>query len=224
MNEQKKMLNYFKKWEGAGTLGIGMMAAGALILWLGISYWAYISAPFLLFIGFAIFVYGNIGRGNETMANDLVKKETEKVTFPELTDALRKRTPSEPQEFEFGGYEMKRGLFFKKKKDASLLSSEYTYAKMILLKDAFYIKKLTFSLISEEKDLQTFDIPFDSIRSISVARDAFFVGTGEKNQYRAKTCFIVISYGENEELRLPTPDNAYVEDLAETLTKKSSVQ
>ena len=224
MNEQKKMLNYFKKWEGAGTLGIGMMAAGALILWLGISYWAYISAPFLLFIGFAIFVYGNIGRGNETMANDLVKKETEKVTFPELTDALRKRTPSEPQEFEFGGYEMKRGLFFKKKKDASLLSSEYTYAKMILLKDAFYVKKLTFSLISEEKDLQTFDIPFDSIRSISVARDAFFVGTGEKNQYRAKTCFIVISYGENEELRLPTPDNAYVEDLAETLTKKSSVQ
>lgn len=224
MNEQKKMLNYFKKWEGAGTLGIGMMAAGALILWLGISYWAYISAPFLLFIGFAIFVYGNIGRGNETMANDLVKKETEKVTFPELTDALRKRTPSEPQEFEFGGYEMKRGLFFKKKKDASLLSSEYTYAKMILLKDAFYVKKLTFSLISEEKDLQTFDIPFDSIRSISVARDAFFVGTGEKNQYRAKTCFIVISYGENEELLLPTPDNAYVEDLAETLTKKSSVQ
>ena len=115
-------------------------------------------------------------------------------------------------------------LFFKKKKDASLISSEYTYAKLIVLKDAFYLKKATFSLVSDEKEIQTFDIPFDSIQDVSVQRDAFFVGKENKNQYRAKTCFLVISYGECETLLLPTPDNAYVEELAEKLKKKASLK
>ncbi|MBQ3014063.1 MAG: hypothetical protein IJD75_02840 [Clostridia bacterium] len=226
MNEQKKLLNYFKKWDGAGTLGIGMLAAGALILWLGMSYFSYILSVFLLGSGTVVFLYGNIGRGNETTVNDFVKKNCEKVTFPELTDnhALHKRTLGEPAECEFGGFEMRRGLLFKKKKDASLISSEYTYAKLIVLKDAFYLKKLTFSLVTEEKQEQTFDISFDSIQRIEVLRDTFFVGKGEKNEYRAKTCFIAISYGEGEQLLLPTPDNAYVEELAETLKKKSSLE
>ena len=222
MDEQKKLLNYFKKWDGAGAVGVGLLALGALFLWLSTSY----PIPFpitllLLTVGLPMFLYGNIGRGNETMANDYVKKNCQKITFPELENdhTLHKRVPNTPEEIEFGGYEMRRGLYFKKKKDASLISSEYTYAKAVVLKDAFYLKKMTFSLVSDEKAQQTFDIPFDSIQDITVERESFFVGTGEKNQFRAKTCFIVITYGENEKLLLPTPDNAYVEEFADKMKR-----
>ena len=225
MDEQKKLLNYFKKWDGAGAVGVGLLALGALCLWLSTSY----PIPFpitlaLLIIGLPMFLYGNIGRGNETMANDYVKKNCQKISFPELESdrALHKRTLTEPEEFEFGGYEMRRGLYFKKKKDASLISSEYTYAKVIVLKDAFYLKKMTFSLVSDEKTQQTFDIPFDSIHDITVERETFFVGTGEKNQFRAKTCFLAITYGEGEKLLLPTPDNAYVEEFADKMKRTYS--
>ena len=225
MNNYKKIINYFKKWEGAGMLGLGMMAVGFLFLWLGWSYFSYILAIVLMLGGIGIFLYGNIGRGTESDLTDRIKQELEKITFKELEEdaALRKRTPKNPEEMTFECFEMRDGLFFKKKKDASVISSEYTCIKMIFLNDALYLKKSTFSLISDEKQTETADIRFDEISDITVERNVFMVGTGEKKQHRVRTCFVVICYGNGQKILLPKADDAYVDDFASTLKKKCGI-
>ena len=74
---------------------------------------------------------------------------------------------------------------------------------MIFLNDALYLKKSTFSLISDEKQTETADIRFDEISDITVERNVFMVGTGEKKQHRVRTCFVVICYGNGQKVLLP---------------------
>ena len=78
MKDHKKLINYFQKWDGAGPLGLGMMAVGFLALWLGWSYFSYILAIVLMPCGLGVFLYGNIGRGSDAEINDRIKKEWEK--------------------------------------------------------------------------------------------------------------------------------------------------
>ena len=98
MNDNKKIVNYFKKWDGAGPLGIGMMVVGFLAMWLGWSYFSYLLAILLMPAGLAVFLYGNIGRGTEDDLKDLIKKEWDKIGFKELEEdsQMRKRTPKNP--------------------------------------------------------------------------------------------------------------------------------
>lgn len=225
MKPDKKMINYFKKWEGMGTLGIGLLGVGFLLLWLGMSYFSYILSMLSILLGLAAFLYGNIGRGNATQVDDTIKRHWESIRFPELEEdaSLRKRTPKNAEELTFEGFEMRNGLYFKKKKDASVISSEYTCVKAIVLTDALYLKKCTFSLISEEKSTQTVEILFSDIRDIEVVRETLMVGHGEKPQFRVKTCHIVITHGDGERILLPKQEDAYVEEYVQDLKKKFGI-
>ena len=225
MQPDRKMVNYFKKWDGMGTLGIGLLGVGFLFLWLGYSYFTYVLSIFLMLFGLAAFLYGNIGRANATQLDDTIKRQWEAIRFPELEEnaSLRKRTPKDAEELTFEGFEMRNGLYFKKKKDASIISSEYTCIKAIVLTDALYLKKSTFSFISEEKTTQTVEIPFSSIQSIDVVRETRMVGHGEKPQFRVKTCHIAIHYGDGECILLPKQEDAYIEEYAQSMKKKFGI-
>jgi hypothetical protein len=225
MNLNKKMVNYFKRWEGMNTLGVGLLALGFLFLWVGMSYLTYILSVISMLFGVAAFLYGNIGRGNATQIEDTIRVQRESFRFPELEEdnALRKRTPKEPEVLTFEGFEMRNGLYFKKKKDASVISSEYTCIKAIVLNDALYLKKCTFSLVSDERSMQTLDIPFSAIHDIEVIRNTLLVGHGEKPEHRVKTCHIAITYGDGESILLPKQEDAYIDDYAQNLKKKFGI-
>ena len=100
MQPNRKMVNYFKKWDGMGTLGIGLLGVGFLFLWLGYSYFTYVLSIFLMLFGLAAFLYGNIGRANATQLDDTIKRQWEAIRFPELEEntSLRKRTPKNAEE------------------------------------------------------------------------------------------------------------------------------
>lgn len=229
MNVNKKMINYFKRWDGIGTIGIGMMGVGIFLIWIQLGYYAYVAAMALIPIGAAVFIYGNIGRASGTQIEDTIKQHWENIRFParfpelEETPALRKRTPKEPEILDFEGYEMEEGLYFKKLKDASVISSKYTCIKIVFLSDALYLKKHTFSFISDEKSTETIEIPFASIQEIDVIRNAMIVGHDEKNRFSVKTCHVCIHYGDGQQLLLPKKDDIYVEEFAQDLKEKCSM-
>ena len=225
MNTNKKMINYFKRWEGMNTLGVGLLGVGFLLLWVGMSYFTYTLSVISMLLGVVAFLYGNLGRGNATQIDDSIKQHWDSIRFPELeeTPALRKRTPKEPEEITFEGYVMEEGLFFKKLKDASVISSKYTCIKIIVLNDALYLKKHTFSLVSDEKETQTLDIHFEDIHEIDIVRNAFEVGYDEKKRFAVKTCHVCIHFGDGQTLLLPKKDDAYVEDFAQELKKKFGI-
>lgn len=229
MKTNKKMINYFKRWDGVATIGIGMMGVGLFLLWIGMGYYSYIAAITLIPVGAIIFIYGNIGRANATQIEDTIRHHWEAIRFPERfpeleeTPSLRKRTPKEPEELNFEGYEMENAQYFKKMKDASIISSNYTCIKIIPLTNALYLKKRTFSFVSEESSTETIEIPFESIQEIDVIRKDLNVGHDKKKRFAVKTCHICIHYGDGEQLLLPKKDDIYVEEYAERLKEKWNI-
>lgn len=225
-NDLKRYLNYFKKWEGAGITGIGFLIAFAFCLWLGwgYSYLLYLISFPCLFAGIGFFLYGNIGRASMADIENMIERNAEKVTFKELEEDphLRKRTPKSFEEKQFQGYAMTDGVMVKKMKSGSLCSSEYDVAKMVVLNDAYYVKMLHFSFVSEDFEIVTHDIPFSLIENIEVERQRFGLTSG-KTRYLAKTCHLVFTYDGGKRAMLPANDDIYIDELAEKLKKDAGI-
>lgn len=225
-NGFKNYLNYFNKWDGAGPLGIGLMALGFMLIWIGWKFipFAYPMAMLMIPVGIVLFLYGSIGRASEADIENIIEKSDSKLHFKELEEipALRKRTPKTLTEQKFEGYSLKKGVVFKKLKNGSLCSSEYDVAKMVTLNDGFYIKTLHFSFLSEEQEIVAYDVPFSSLESITAERKSFNL---MKNQvpYPAKTCHLVFTYDGGKKVKLPAKDDIYLEDLIEKLKKTAGI-
>lgn len=225
-NGYKNYINFFKKWDGAGPLGIGLMVIGIWLIWMGWQYipFSYPMAIVLIPAGLVLFFYGNIGRASEADIQNCIEKSEEKIHFNELEEipSLRKRTPKTLTEQSYRGYAMKKGLLFKKMKNGSLCTSEYDVAKMVTLTDGFYVKVLHFSFISDEHEIVSYDIPFSSLESITAERKSFNL---MKNQvpYPTKTCYLVLTYEGGKKVKLPAKDDIYLEEEIEKLKRTAGI-
>ena len=221
-NGFKSYVNYFKKWEGAGPLGIGLMVLGIWLIWMGWQYipFSYPIAIVLIPLGLVLFFYGNIGRASEADLRNIIEKSEEKIHFHELEEipALRKRTPKQWEAQKFEGYVLKKGVLFKKMRNGSLCSSEYEIAKLVTLTDGFYVKTLHFSFLSEEQATVAYDVPFSLLESITAERKSFNLMKGEV-PHPAKTCHLVLTYDGGKKVKLPAKDDIYLEEQIEKLKK-----
>ncbi len=220
----KNFVNYFKKWEGAGTLGMIFMAVGFLFLWVGRSYLTYVISIVSIPVGIAIFLYGSIGRATEADMKNLIERSGEKLHFKELEEDphLRKRTPKEFEPQRYGGFSFHEGVLLKRMKNGSPCSSEYDTVKVVELNDGYYIKSLHFSFVSDEQTITTYDVPFSSIEAISVER-AQKTLTYNKKQFLTKSCYLVFTYDGGKRVLLPTNDDIYVDELADSLCRKLGI-
>ncbi len=233
----QKMVNYFKKWEGAASFGIGLMAAGIICLWIGFAYILFLALFGMLFllIGGALTVYGNMGRASGSDLTDRIQREKEAISFPELKEnpALRRRLPARQEqvsmhtaapkkediETEFDGYEFHDGLLFKRMKNGSWISSEYTCAKLEFLSDAFYIKSRTFSFLSDQATEKTYDLPFSEIRDIVANRKTISVSS-PRTSFRTRVCRICFLLKDGTHVALHRDDDIYADELAQKLKAK----
>jgi hypothetical protein len=225
-NGYKNYVNYFKKWDGAGPFGIGLMVLGVWLIWMGWQYipFSYPIAMVLIPLGLVLFFYGNIGRASEADIQNCIEKSEEKIHFNELEEipALRKRTPKELTEQTYQGYTLKNGVLFKKMKNGSLCSSEYDIAKMVTLNDGFYVKMLHFSFISDEHEIVAYDVPFSLLESITVERKNVNLMKSQV-PYPAKTCCLVLTYDGGKKVKLPAKDDIYLEEEIEKLKKIAGI-
>ena len=225
-NDFKSYVNYFKKWDGAGPMGIGMLAVGFLLAWIGWQFipYSYLLSIILIPLGIVLFLYGNIGRASDIDIRSIIEKSAEKLNFKELEEvpALRKRTPKNLEEQQFEGYSLKKGVLLKKMKDGSLASSEYDIVKMVTLTDGFYVKTLHFSFISEEQEIVAYDVSFSSLESITAERKTLELMKGQMPM-PAKTCHLVFTYDGGKKVRIPAKDDIYLEDLIEKLKKTAGI-
>lgn len=232
----QKMVNYFKKWEGAASVGIGLLAAGILCLWIGFAYTMFLAllGMLLLLIGAFLTIYGNIGRASLSDLSDRIQREKDAVAFPELKEnpAFRRRLlhPEQvsmhtvaPKEddvaTEYCGYEFHDGLLFKRMKDGSHISSEYTCAKLEFLSDAFYIKSRTFSFLSDQATEKTYDLRFSEVRDIVVNRKTVSVSS-PRDAFRVQICRICFLLKDGTHVALHCKDDIYAEELAQKLKAK----
>ena len=216
MKNYKSNINYFMKWEGLKTLGLGMMIVGFACLWLGWG-WTYLIGAALMVSGIAVFLAGNIGRSSEEEIKTEIKRRSEGIAFPEVEKERHfyKRVPAKPEILDFSGFSFSEGLLLKKMKNGSVCSSEYSLARVFLLTDAFYAKTRTFSLVSDACEEDTVEIPFASVEDVAVLRGAKELPCGKK-LFAVKTCHLVIVF-DGKRLCLPATDDVYVDELAARL-------
>ena len=220
MKNYKANINYFTKWEGLRTLGLGMLIVGFGSLWLARSYLMYIGGAALIVAGFAIFMAGNIGRSSESDIMSEVARRKEGIEFPEVENErdYQKRVPQRQEILDFEGFSLRQGLYLKKMKNGSICSSEYSKTRMFLLTDAFYIKSKTFSLVSEEERSDTCEIPFTLVENIELEGDRQTLTFGKKS-FSVMVSHMVITYDGGKKLRLPGKDDAYADELVKRLKK-----
>jgi hypothetical protein len=218
MKNYKSNINYFMKWEGLKTLGLGMMIVGFACLWLGWG-WTYLIGAALMVSGIVVFLVGNIGRSSEEEIKEEIKRRSEGIEFPEVeTDRhFYKRVPAKPEILDFSGFSLSEGLLLKRMKNGSICSSEYSRARVFLLTDAFYAKTRTFSLVSDTCEEDTVEIPFASVEDVVVLRESKSLPCGKK-LFAVKPCYLVIAFG-GKKLYLPAADDVYGDELAARLKK-----
>ena len=220
MKNYKANINYFKKWEGLKTLGLGMLIVGFGGIWLARSFLMYFGGILLLAVGVVLFLIGNINRSTEEEIRAEIARHSEGVEFPEVETERHfyKRVPDAREILDFSGFCFSEGIFLKKMKNGSPCSSEYLVARMLLLTDAFYVKTRKFSLISDEKEEETLEIPFDSVEDVTVLRENKSFSCGAKS-LPVKLCHLAIVFDDGKRLCLPTTDDVYVDELAARLKK-----
>lgn len=222
MKNYKSNINYFVKWEGLKTLGLGLLIVGFGGLWLGpaISFIFWILGSPLLIAGVVIFLLGNIGRSTEAEIVEEIKRRSSGIEFPEVERerSFYKRIPKKQEILDFSGFVFSEGLLLKKMKNGSMCSSEYRVGRVFLLTDAFYAKTRTFSLVSDALEEETVEIPFASVEDVAVLREDKTLSCGKK-VFSVKPCHLVIVFDDGKKLYLPASDDVYVDELAAKLKR-----
>ena len=224
MKNYKSNINYFVKWEGLKTLGLGMMIVGFACLWLGWG-WTYLIGAALMVAGISVFLVGNIGRSTEEEIKAEIARRSEGIEFPEVEKerGFYTRIPAKAEILDFSGFSLTEGVLLKKMKNGSICSSEYRVARIFLLADAFYVKTRTFSLVSDIVEEETLEIPFASVEDVAVLRETKNLPCGKK-VFSVKPCHLVVLFDEGKKLYLPASDDVYVDELAARLKKLAAAK
>lgn len=221
MKTYKPYINYFKRSDATAPIGMGMLVAGLILLWLGWSFfWLFFYFGIALIpIGLGIYLYGCTGRSDENELKKIIQENTDAITFDDMKESLefRKRMSKNPAEEIFGGYVFNDNVLIKKAKSGAMVSSEYILAKMLILNDALYIRSSAFSFIADEKHASEIEIPFSTIEKIEIDRQTQNYQIGKK-ELAVKTCFLVITH-EGVQTRIPRKDDIYADELIVTLNR-----
>ena len=89
---------------------------------------------------------------------------------------------------------------------------------MLTLTDAYYIKCVTFSFVSDERREEIHEICFDQLEETSIERTSETVTVGKKNLL-AKTCMLCLTYNGGQKVMLPVKDDIYAEEFAASFRK-----
>lgn len=212
MKDYKYNVGYFTKWDGGEALGLGVMAAGLAYLFFAHGYINRIIGAVIAAIGLGLFFILGSGKAREKDIREEVTRKSE--IYIDLSDDRHYviRIPEKVNEYVFSGYSFRDGLYLKRMKNGDLCSSEYTSAKMQVLKDAYYVVVRTFSLVSDDETEEIYDIRFDTVEKIEIEKEKKTL-TFEKKTFDVKDCRLVITYDGGKRLALPKKDDIFNDDL-----------
>ena len=213
MRDYKSNVGFFTKWDKGEALGIGIMAVGFAMLWLGRGPIYRIGGAVLLFSGLAVFFILGAGISSEKHVREEIRQKCEGIFIELQGDShFFRRVPANPKEYVLEGFLYDDDVYLKRVRNGDIVSSRYRYAKIQVLNDAFYIRMRTFSLISDETEDVTYDIAFDTIETIEIRKHEEKRTFNEKD-FDLKTCEVVIVYDGGKELALPKEDDIYNDDF-----------
>ena len=213
----KHHLKYFQSGDTVWIIGATLAIVGAFSFFFVWSYIAYMLSYLMIPIGLFLFFWSTSRRSNDKDIEEAVEEVCAEVKIHWEDDkklSARRRKNIAP--IVLRGYEYEEGLLLKKMKSGSLCSSRYTAAEIAILEDAVYLTSKTFSLISEECEDRTLEIPFSEIQSVDLWEEEKRLPY-QKTTVRITERHWVLCYGENQRLSFPVNNDLSVEHFTEQL-------
>ncbi len=226
-NQYRSNINYFTRWDGFRSLGLGMLIAGFVCVWIPMGFAAYLLGFVGLFAGIGLFFFGSAGCSTEEEIKKEIAKRCEDFGFKfdevETEHHFYHRVPKNAEVVEFKGFDFDGNVMIKRMKNGSYASNFYHYAKMMVLTDALYIKRQNFSLTSDLGYGDWLEIPFTDVNKIEIVRKTERKRLNKKQTAEIKICEIFITYDGDRVLHFPQSDDIYADEFAAKLRKQVGI-
>ena len=219
-------INYFKKKDTIKGMGGALLIIGLLWLWLGIGYLGWIAYFFMILAipsGFLMFILGSTISSNHSDIDEYIQKNCQGLEIDLENDknfnkrVVKNIEPTVTQGYEYSGEE----LMFRKDKKGTWRSSKYTKSIIYVLSDGLYINLRTISIISENVENRSLEIPYDTVDSIEMMKEENIIQSG-KNKVNIKKDRFVIKYGEGMTFSVPMNNDIRSEEFIEMLSRMVS--
>ena len=218
----KKHQNYFKRGDTMKITAVAIMVVSLALFLFGWSYLSYIQFFVAMPAGIALLVVHFMTTAGEEDIVRYAEKATEEISLAKLEESDRKKKPATTwAPIATDGYEYPENVLVRRGKKGILRSSQYTKALLYPLDSGVGVMGTTVSVVSEQIENFSTEIPYANIRSISLAQEIHRIPVGKKSM-SVTAHRLVIEYGENETLSVPMHDSvdtdawiAKVQGLAE---------
>ena len=215
----KHYINYFKKNENMKFIGGAILIVGFISIWLRLGF-LWLLSVMLVPAGFVMFIVGSGGRASEADIDKYISQCMDKLEVDLSEDKhYRRRILEHIPAREVEGYLYDEGVMLKKAKNSSIRSSKYTKAIFYILSDELYITRRTISIVSNDKENETVEIPYDTLTNAEIIRQRGTKRDGKK-AFLVKETFIKISYGEGESFITPIHDDITADEFANLILKQ----
>jgi len=217
--KEKLSINYFTKTDTLKYVGGGLLIAGIICLWIGIGWVGFILAILGSPTGLVLFLIGASGRATDAdMEADITSKMAGLHLDIDGEKSYQLRLLKHHKTVTFEGYRYGDGVMIKKLKDASLRTSLFCRSQLRILSDSIYIISRDISLINDEVQNNTYEIFFDSIKTVKIERAQERV-VFNNNTFYTKPCYLHIAWDGNE-IRLPIADAVTSDELVDAIERQ----
>lgn len=219
---EKKLRNYFAMSDVPRLIGIGMMIAGAILLllawFMALGWFFWILMCVCLAGGPVLFWVAGSMRATDSDMDQIVKRGTDDMGLtPSQESKYRKKLLSLIPPQTASAYVYREGLMLARCKDGTVRSEKYAKAMIYVLTDGIVVVSRTLSLISEEKENQTVEIPFAQLEKAQLVSEKKLLSFGKKS-FEVKETLLQLLY-DGKTMCLPTHRDFKIEQFVEKLNK-----
>ncbi len=223
-NIYKQNERYFTEGEGIKILGASLVGLAVAIYFFGWGYLAYILMSISAPLGVFLFFFGASRRSTDADLERYIELATEGVEVALEEDRVyAKRLDKSFPPVSVAGYHYAGDILLAKAKNGTVRSTSYEKSVLYVLKDALYISSRRISLVADEGESATREIPFAEIAKMEIVTDERHLVCGKKS-YLIKDTRLFIHLTSGGLISLPTKDDLTVEEFIERLERSIKKQ
>lgn len=220
----KQNERYFTEGEGIKILGAVLIILAVGIFFWGRGYIAYLLMCAAAPAGIVLFFVGASRRSTDADLDQHIDLATEGIEVAlEENRVYAKRIDKALAPMTVGGYLYEGDVLLAKAKNGMIRSSIYQRSILYPLKDALYISARHISLVADEKDSFTREIPFECVADISILSEDMQAAY-QKKTFSIKDTKLCITLTDKTVLSLPIKDDLMVEEFIEHIQRNIKKQ
>ena len=213
----KRNRNYFTKSDTPMFVGIGMLIVGVVLYFFTYSYVVYVIASVLAVVGLVLALIGASRRVTDADMDACIARLTEGmevdlVENPKFAKRMRKEVPQTKVQ----NYIFDDALAHKYGKSGMIRTEKLEAALLYPLDTALYVVHRRFSLLADECDTQTYEIPYTEIESVEITEQQTKLTFG-KNMRTVSYCTLCIKGATP--LALPMQNNADTDEFVSRMRR-----